>query len=116
MSCAELHVAAVIPVWSKLSARSGRQDEGARAVDIAVWLRSLGLEQYEAAFRENAVDTEVLPSLTAEDLKEIGVAAVGHRRKLLEAIAALRGGPAAAIPPAAVAPQDEVPEPIGRVG
>jgi len=53
-------------------------------------LRSLGLEQYEAAFRDNAVDEAVLPKLTAEDLKDLGVAAVGHRRKLLEAIAELR--------------------------
>jgi class 3 adenylate cyclase len=54
------------------------------------WLRNLGLEQYEAAFRENAIDVSVLPSLTAEDLKELGVSAVGHRRKLLNAITALR--------------------------
>jgi SAM domain (Sterile alpha motif) len=36
------------------------------------WLRSLGLERYEAAFRENEIDGTVLPSLTAEDLKELG--------------------------------------------
>ena len=59
-------------------------------MDIAVWLRSLGLGQYEAAFRENEINERVLPSLTAEDLKEIGVGPVGHRRMLLEAIAALR--------------------------
>jgi hypothetical protein len=59
--------------------------------DVAAWLRGLGLGQYEAAFRGNDVDTTVLPSLTAEDLKEIGVASVGHRRRLLDAIAALRG-------------------------
>ena len=56
----------------------------------AVWLRSLGLERYEAAFRENEISERVLPSLTQEDLKEIGVGPVGHRRMLLEAIAALR--------------------------
>ena len=60
-------------------------------MDIVVWLRSLGLGQYEAAFRENEIDETVLPGLTAEDLKELGVAALGHRRKLLDAIAALRG-------------------------
>jgi hypothetical protein len=38
-------------------------------VDIAAWLRSLGLEQYEPAFRENDVDAGVLPRLTSEDLK-----------------------------------------------
>jgi class 3 adenylate cyclase len=59
-------------------------------MDVMVWLRSLGLGQYEAAFRENEVDETVLPGLTAEDLKELGVAALGHRRKLLDAIAALR--------------------------
>jgi hypothetical protein len=62
-------------------------------MDLGGWLRSLGLEQYEAAFRENAIDDSVLPSLTAEDLKELGVDAVGHRRKLLNAIAALRAEP-----------------------
>jgi class 3 adenylate cyclase len=67
-------------------------------MDIVVWLRSLGLGRYEAAFRENEIDETVLPGLTAEDLKELGVAALGHRRKLLDAIAALRtdaGGKAA---------------------
>ncbi len=59
-------------------------------MDIAAWLKSLGLEQYEHAFRENAIDADVLPKLTAEDLKDLGITAVGHRRKLLEAIAALR--------------------------
>jgi class 3 adenylate cyclase/tetratricopeptide (TPR) repeat protein len=57
---------------------------------VAVWLRSLGLERYEAAFRDNEIDERVLPSLTQEDLKEIGVSLVGHRRLLLKAIAALR--------------------------
>ena len=59
-------------------------------MDIAEWLRGLGLARYEPAFRENAIDESVLPSLTAEDLKEVGVSLVGHRRKLLDAIAALR--------------------------
>jgi class 3 adenylate cyclase len=59
-------------------------------MDVVVWLRSLGLGKYEAAFRENEIDETVLPSLTAEDLKELGVTAIGHRRKLLDAIAALR--------------------------
>jgi hypothetical protein len=60
-------------------------------MDIKTWLRGLGLEQYEAAFRASEIDWAVLPELTPEDLKDIGVAAVGHRRKLLAAIAALRG-------------------------
>jgi class 3 adenylate cyclase len=59
-------------------------------MDIVVWLRSLGLERYEAAFRENEITARVLPSLTAEDLKELGVTALGHRRILLDAITALR--------------------------
>ncbi len=56
-------------------------------MDLGGWLRSPGLERYEAAFRENEIDERVLPSLTQEDLKEIGVGPVGHRRTLLEAIA-----------------------------
>jgi len=59
------------------------------AVDIADWLRGLGLEKYASAFDENAINWAVLPKLTADDLKDIGVTAVGHRRVLLEAIAAL---------------------------
>jgi class 3 adenylate cyclase/tetratricopeptide (TPR) repeat protein len=58
-------------------------------VDVAQWLRSLGLAQYEQAFRDNAVDADILPRLTGEDLKELGVHAVGHRRKLLDAISHL---------------------------
>ena len=59
-------------------------------VNIAAWLHGLGLQQYEQAFRDNAIDAAVLPELTAEDLRDIGVGLVGHRRKLLAAIAALR--------------------------
>ena len=59
-------------------------------MDVADWLRRLGLGQYEAAFRENAVTVDVLPSLTLEDLRDLGITAVGHRRRLLDAIAALR--------------------------
>ena len=55
-------------------------------MDIGEWLRGLGLQSYEQAFRDNAIDLEVLPHLTVDDLKEIGVQAVGHRRKILEAI------------------------------
>jgi class 3 adenylate cyclase/predicted ATPase len=59
-------------------------------MDLGGWLRGLGLEEYEAAFRENRIDDTVLPRLTAEDLKDLGVVFVGDRRKLLDAIAALR--------------------------
>ena len=61
-------------------------------MDVADWLRSLGLERYEQAFRDNEIDGDLLPNLTADDLKHLGVALVGHRRRLLDAIAALRGG------------------------
>jgi class 3 adenylate cyclase/DNA polymerase III delta prime subunit len=74
-------------------------------VDIATWLHGLGLQQYEQAFRDNAIDAAVLPELTAEDLKDLGVSLVGHRRKLLAAIAALRDG--AALEPVASAPSVE---------
>jgi hypothetical protein len=60
-------------------------------MDIVVWLRSLGLGKYEAAFRENEIDETVLASLTEEHLKQLGVTAIGHRLKLLDAIAALPG-------------------------
>jgi predicted ATPase/class 3 adenylate cyclase len=59
-------------------------------VDIAAWLHGLGLQQYEQAFRDNEIDAAVLPELTADDLRDLGVSLVGHRRKLLAAIATLR--------------------------
>ncbi len=65
------------------------------SIEIADWLRGLGLEQYTATFRDNDIDAAVLPRLTAEDLRELGVATVGHRRRLLDAIAAL-GAPVSA--------------------
>jgi class 3 adenylate cyclase len=84
-------------------------------MDIATWLHDLGLSVYEQAFRENAIELELLPQLTADDLKEIGVIPVGHRRKLLDAIAALR---ASALP----APDDardarvQSPSPVDPIG
>ena len=60
-------------------------------MDVGGWLRSLGLEHYEANFRENKIDADVLPRLTADDLKDIDVSAVGDRRRLLDAIATLVG-------------------------
>jgi len=65
-------------------------------MDLAGWLQSLGLERYAAAFRENGIDEKVLPSLTTQDLKDLGVNRVGHRRKLLDAIALLRSDRAGA--------------------
>ena len=73
-------------------------------MDVAAWLRGLGLQRYEAAFRDNAIDAEVLPELTADDLVSIGVNSVGHRRKLLAAIAALGGSVTAAVTSAREAP------------
>ena len=78
-------------------------------MDIVVWLRSLGLGKYEAAFRENEIDETVLPSLTAEDLKELGVTALGHRRKLLDAIAALRNDASGKAPSADAATTSSAP-------
>jgi class 3 adenylate cyclase len=74
--------------------RSGqRRPTGASdsAIDISEWLRGLALEQYAPAFAANDIDGEVLPELTADDLIDLGVTSIGHRRKLLAAIAALRG-------------------------
>jgi class 3 adenylate cyclase len=62
-----------------------------KALEIGVWLRGLGLGQYEQVFRDNDIDADLLLRLSAEDLREIGVASLGHRRRLFEEIAALRG-------------------------
>ncbi|MBR0799278.1 AAA family ATPase [Bradyrhizobium jicamae] len=83
--------------------------EGA-VMDVVAWLRSLGLGKYEAAFRENEIDETVLSSLTHETLKELGVTAVGHRLKLLDAIAAaLRAEGGVKAPSAAPAEQSATP-------
>jgi class 3 adenylate cyclase len=81
-------------------------------MDVASWLRSLGLEEYEATFRDNKINERVLPSLTAEDLKELGVTALGHRRILLNAIAALSNDTKVPTPVAAAAPtRPSIPKP-----
>lgn len=77
-------------------------------MDVGAWLRSLGLGQYEQAFRDNAVDEHVLPDLTAEDLKDLGVVLVGDRRKLLSAIVRLQ---AQVVSPAAT-PQPQITEEV----
>jgi class 3 adenylate cyclase len=72
-------------------------------MDVVVWLQSLGLGKYQAVFRENEIDETVLPSLTEEHLKQLGVTALGHRVKLLDAIATLRAeasGKAPSVAPA----------------
>ena len=58
-------------------------------MDVAVWLRGLGLEQYAPAFRDNDIDGQILSRLTAEDLRELGVKSIGHRRRLIDAISEL---------------------------
>ena len=75
-------------------------------MDIAAWLQDLGLERYAPAFRDNEINERVLPSLTAEDLKDLGVTLVGHRRLLLDAIAALGSAGTAAAASATAAPPD----------
>src|SRR5271156_2750007 len=62
-------------------------------MDVAAWLRGLGLEQYAQLFRDNDIDGEILCGMTADDLKELGISSFGHRRRLLNAIAALGGEP-----------------------
>jgi hypothetical protein len=68
-------------------------------IEVGGWLRGLGLAQYEATFRENAINETILPNLTAEDLKDMGIGIVGHRRVLLDAIALLRADGSAKVPP-----------------
>src|SRR5262249_37402380 len=69
-------------------------DAPAMSIDIADWLRGLGLEQYAQLFRDNDIDGEILGGMNAEDLKELGISSFGHRRRLLNAITALGGAPA----------------------
>jgi len=75
-------------------------------MDVGGWLRGLGLGQYEEKFRDNKIGADVLPRPTADDLRDIGVSAVGDRRRLLDAIAALAGAtlPDVAAPPPKPAP------------
>ncbi len=76
---------------------------GAKVNDIKRWLEDLDLGRYVEAFQANAIDVELLPDLDEADLEKIGVAALGHRKKLLRAIAELGSEPAAT-PAAAEAP------------
>jgi class 3 adenylate cyclase len=69
-------------------------------VDIEAWLHALGLGQYAKVFADNDIDAETLKALTAEDLKDLGVASLGHRKRLSAAIADLAGGPVEPGPPA----------------
>ncbi len=92
-------------------------------MDVAEWLRGLGLDQYVPAFRANDIDEEVLRRLTGEDLRELGVTSIGHRRRLLDAIAALCTAEALPTPIPPIAPYGGSPHPNppplageGRVG
>src|SRR5215469_13228805 len=75
-------------------------------MDVGGWLRGLGLGQYETNFRDNKIDADLLPRLMDADLKDIGVSALGDRRRLLDAIAALAAtkSPADASAPVQPAP------------
>src|ERR1700738_773841 len=77
-------------------------------MDVAAWLQGLGLERYAPAFFENRIEADILPSLTLEDLRDLGVTLVGDRRRLLDAIAALG---VAISTPAASAPAVTAPAP-----
>jgi len=59
------------------------------SVDVSAWLRELGLGEYAASFAENKIDSELLGQLTDDDLKSLGVSALGDRKRLLASIAAL---------------------------
>jgi class 3 adenylate cyclase len=82
-------------------------------VDIGAWLRGLGLGQYEQAFRDNDIDAALLLTLTADDLRELGVISLGHRKRLLAAIAALVP-PVGPQPPAASPTATEPPTSTGQ--
>jgi class 3 adenylate cyclase/predicted ATPase len=81
-------------------------------MDISAWLRDLGLERYEGAFRANEINPRVLPRLTSSDLKELGVTPLGHRRLILDAIAALKapGGAVTTAQTATSRPSTQRPE------
>ncbi|MBZ9670924.1 AAA family ATPase [Mesorhizobium sp. ES1-3] len=68
-------------------------------MDVAAWLRGLGLQQYEQAFRDNAIDAEVLPELTDADLEKLGML-LGHRKRFRKAIVGL--GPSSSHPDASI--------------
>jgi hypothetical protein len=70
---------------------------GTPQMDVSTWLRGLGLENYADAFQAHNVDADVLPRLTADDLTALGIRSVGHRRKLLDTVAALDRGRAPAL-------------------
>jgi hypothetical protein len=80
---------------------------------IADWLEKLGLSEYVQRFNENHIDFTILPDLTDQDLEKIGVASLGHRRKLLRAIANLEASEKSA---AAIAVAAPAAPPLGGTG
>src|SRR2546427_8287391 len=73
---------------------------------IAEWLASMGLSEYAQRFADNAIDLSVIRDLTEQDLKDLGVL-LGHRRKILRAIADLAAAPAPAETATEAVPRDE---------
>ena len=76
-------------------------------MEIADWLRGLGLAQYERAFLDHDITPDLLPRLTVRDLRDLGIASVGHRRRMLEAIRGLGKTTDAAIEDGVIAPMAE---------
>ena len=85
--------------YARRMLHAGDKQASGGTMEVALWLHSLGLQQYEDTFRRNAIGVDVVPDLTDEHLREMGLP-VGHRLKLLKAIAALRAGPASLSGPA----------------
>lgn len=73
------------------SDEGGRHGSGKHRMDMNIesWLRSIGMERYASAFQDHEIEADLLSSITSADLREIGVSSVGHRRRLLNAIAEL---------------------------
>src|SRR6201987_5829828 len=82
---------------------------------IADWLEKLGMAEYAERFAENDIDFSILPELTDQELEKIGVRSLGHRRKILPAIAAFASAPATVVPPALSA-SSPAPTPTPAVG
>jgi class 3 adenylate cyclase/tetratricopeptide (TPR) repeat protein/ABC-type transport system involved in cytochrome c biogenesis ATPase subunit len=80
------------------------------------WLKSLGLSEYGRSFAENHIGFSILPDLTDQDLKELGVTSLGHRRLLLRAIAALGSDPAESVPQASAGQPPRGSEPVAATG
>ena len=88
------------PLWTELCNRTMiRSGPWSAGMDVGGWLGSLGLGQYEALFRANEIDVDILSELTDVDLKELGVP-LGHRKRLLKAISGLAAAETSSAPSA----------------